>query len=67
MAARIERARFLRSILDRDGLTRLLTHTAFLERAKAVVSQKDRDPSRSYAMAMIDLDRFKSINDSYGT
>lgn len=66
VAARIERARFLRSLLDRDGLTRLLTHTAFLERAKAIVSQKDRDPSRSYAMAMIDLDRFKSINDSYG-
>jgi diguanylate cyclase (GGDEF)-like protein len=66
VAARIERARFLRSLLDRDGLTRLLTHTAFLERAKVVVSQKDRDPSRSYAMAMIDLDRFKSINDSYG-
>lgn len=66
VAARIERARFLRSLLDRDGLTRLLTHTAFLERAKAIASQKDRDPSRSYAMAMIDLDRFKSINDSYG-
>ena len=33
-AARIERARFLRNLLERDGLTRLLTHTAFLERAR---------------------------------
>lgn len=66
VAARVERARFLQSLLERDGLTRLLTHTAFLERAKAIVAIKDRDQQRAYAMAMVDLDRFKSINDTYG-
>jgi diguanylate cyclase (GGDEF)-like protein len=62
VAARIERARFLRSLLERDGLTRLLTHTAFLERAGG------RSPGSKTAavMALVDLDDFKSLNDRYG-
>lgn len=66
VAARVERSRFLKSLLTRDGLTRLLTHTAFLERARAAVSRKRRDPDRRDAWVMIDLDRFKSINDTHG-
>jgi diguanylate cyclase (GGDEF)-like protein len=66
VAARIERSRFLKSLLDRDGLTRLLTHTAFLERARSAVAQKRRNPHRSAAWVMIDLDDFKSINDRFG-
>jgi diguanylate cyclase (GGDEF)-like protein len=66
VAARIERARFVKSLLDRDGLTRLLTHTAFIERARAAVSLKSRNPVRNSAWVMIDLDLFKSINDRYG-
>jgi diguanylate cyclase (GGDEF)-like protein len=66
VAARIERARFVKSLLDRDGLTRLLTHTAFVERARAAVSLKSRNPVRNSAWVMIDLDHFKSINDRYG-
>jgi diguanylate cyclase (GGDEF)-like protein len=66
VAARIERARFLKSLLNRDGLTRLLTHTAFLERARAAVSRKRRDPLRRVAWVMVDLDAFKSINDVHG-
>jgi diguanylate cyclase (GGDEF)-like protein len=66
VAARIERARFVKSLLDRDGLTRLLTHTAFVERARAAVSLKSRNPGRNSAWVMIDLDHFKSINDRYG-
>src|SRR5262249_50592064 len=64
-AARIERARFLRSLLERDGLTRLLTHTAFLERARALAEEPrhDRTP---VAMILVDLDGFKSLNDRYG-
>ena len=66
VAARIERSRFLKSLLDRDGLTRLLTHTAFLERARNTIAQKRRNPHRSAAWVMIDLDDFKSINDRFG-
>jgi len=66
VAARIERGRFLRALMDRDGLTRLLTHSAFLERARAAVLRKRRDAGRSLAWVMIDLDHFKSINDGNG-
>jgi diguanylate cyclase (GGDEF)-like protein len=48
----LERAR-------RDGLTGLYTRTAFFESASALSSQP-------YAVAMIDLDNFKAINDTYG-
>ncbi len=65
-AARIERARFLRTLLERDGLTRLLTHTAFLERARALITDGSRRPAKSVALIMIDLDNFKSLNDRYG-
>ncbi|HJW14742.1 MAG TPA: response regulator [Thermoanaerobaculia bacterium] len=65
-AARIERARFLKSLLERDGLTRLLTHTAFLERARALVEEKSRRSGASAAMALMDLDALKALNDRYG-
>jgi len=64
VAARIERARFLRTLLERDGLTRLLTHTVFLERARALANA--RDSKQSLALVVIDLDDFKSMNDRYG-
>jgi diguanylate cyclase (GGDEF)-like protein len=65
-AARIERARFLRNLLERDGLTRLLTHTAFLERARMMATEK-ADPSKTPpAMVLLDLDGFKALNDQYG-
>jgi diguanylate cyclase (GGDEF)-like protein len=65
-AARIERARFLRSLLERDGLTRLLTHTAFLERARAMASKGSGTFARGTVMVLLDLDGFKSLNDRYG-
>jgi diguanylate cyclase (GGDEF)-like protein len=66
VAARIERARFIRGLMDRDGLTRLLTHSAFLERARAAVLRKRRDAGRATAWVMADLDHFKSVNDRNG-
>ena len=66
VAARLERSRFLKSLLDRDGLTRLLTHTAFLERARAALALKQRHAGKLSAWVMIDLDHFKAINDKHG-
>ena len=66
VAARIERARFLRDLVDHDGLTRLLTHTAFLERVKVAIARARRHDAANYALAILDLDHFKSVNDRHG-
>lgn len=46
----------------RDGLTGLLNRTAFFTAAERMASE-DRRP---FAIVMIDIDRFKRINDSHG-
>ncbi len=66
VASRLERARFLKSLVGRDGLTRLLNHTAFLEQARVTLVRKRREPERSVAWVMFDLDRFKVVNDKFG-
>ena len=66
VAARLERARFLRTLVTRDGLTRLLAHTSFMEQAQALVAQKLRHGGSPAALVMIDIDHFKTINDSFG-
>jgi diguanylate cyclase (GGDEF)-like protein len=66
VAARIERSRFVRQLLSRDGLTRLLTHTAFIEAAQALHARYQEDPTRPVGWVMIDVDHFKSVNDRFG-
>jgi diguanylate cyclase (GGDEF)-like protein len=66
VAARLERARFLKTLLNRDGLTRLLTHTSFMEHAQLAVAQKLRSDRSPAALVMVDIDHFKTINDSFG-
>lgn len=66
VAAKLERSRFLKSLLHRDGLTKLLTHTAFMNLAQMAIARKIRIPEKSIGLIMIDIDRFKSINDNYG-
>ena len=66
VAARIERSRFVRQLLSRDGLTRLLTHTAFIEAAQGLHNRQQEDPERAMAWVMIDVDHFKSVNDRFG-
>jgi diguanylate cyclase (GGDEF)-like protein len=59
---RLERARQLRHVLDRDNLTGLLNRAAFKRELQAWV----RQPGGEGAIVMIDVDRFKQINDTYG-
>lgn len=67
VAGRLERARFLRSLVEHDGLTGLLTHTAFLERAKQVIKDvRSASQKSAPAFVMMDVDHFKKVNDSYG-
>ena len=66
VAARIERSRFVRQLLSRDGLTRLLTHTAFIEAAQALHTRQQEKPEHAVAWVMIDVDHFKSVNDRFG-
>lgn len=66
IAARVERACLLRELVERDGLTRLFTHTAFAVRVDAIVAERRREPGRGAALAMLDVDHFKAINDLNG-
>ena len=61
---RIERFRENRRSSLLDGLTGLLNHTAAKSRLKAMVGLTSA--GGALTVAMIDIDHFKSINDTYG-
>lgn len=65
IAARAARARQLRAYLVRDGLTGLLNHTATNQRLDAELARARRGAG-VVTLAMIDIDRFKAVNDTYG-
>lgn len=65
VSARLERARFLKTLLHRDGLTNLLNHSSFMEQAQMVVAQQKRH-SKCTALIIIDVDYFRSINERHG-
>jgi diguanylate cyclase (GGDEF)-like protein len=50
---------------DRDQLTGLLNRHAFHRRAKACL-MRGRDSQAHFVITVIDLDRFKQLNDNYG-
>ncbi|MBT9505683.1 diguanylate cyclase [Rhodoferax sp.] len=63
--SKIERYRALRRSMQHDSLTGLLNHGACKEKLAAAVSTAGTDAGR-LAVAMIDIDHFKKINDEYG-
>ncbi|MFZ6774781.1 diguanylate cyclase [Undibacterium sp. SXout7W] len=65
LSTRAERYRSLRALIMRDGLTGLFNHTAIKEHLASEVLQARRN-GLPLALAMIDLDNFKQINDSFG-
>lgn len=63
--SRLERLRVLRAYMVQDSLTGLLNHTTFRSMLAQEVSYCQRQNGR-LALAMIDLDHFKDVNDIYG-
>jgi diguanylate cyclase (GGDEF)-like protein len=63
--SRIDRSKILRSYMLRDSLTNLLNHTAFRNVLSHEVKRCQRQKA-GLALAMLDIDNFKSVNDTYG-
>jgi diguanylate cyclase (GGDEF)-like protein len=62
---RVERSRALRSLIMRDGMTGLYNHVSIKEQLLREMARSKREGT-SLALAMVDLDFFKKINDTYG-
>lgn len=62
MAARY---RLLRSIMSNDSLTGLLAHSKIMDALARELARGSRN-STELSFVMIDIDHFKSINDTYG-
>jgi len=60
-----ERGRELKHLADHDQLTHALTRRAFLQRAQQIFLQAVNQ-STNMSCVMVDIDRFKSVNDGYG-
>jgi diguanylate cyclase (GGDEF)-like protein len=65
VALRAERGRALRRLMVRDGLTGLLNHTTLMSQLDLEVARAVRRKS-ALSFAMIDIDHFKKVNDTYG-
>lgn len=65
VSLRAERMRTLRSLMVRDSLTGLYNHTTTTEMLVSSLAHAKRQ-QECLVMVMIDLDAFKSVNDTYG-
>jgi len=65
ITARVQRARILRSFMVRDSLTGLYNHTTTFEYLNREFARAKRHQT-PLTFAMLDLDHFKSVNDTYG-
>jgi len=63
--ARAARARKVSELMSQDSLTGLLKHSNIKDRLAQEVERTHRQGS-VMAMAMVDLDHFKSVNDTWG-
>jgi diguanylate cyclase (GGDEF)-like protein len=65
VAARAERMKVIRSFMIRDSMTGLYNHTATKEHLDTAIANAQRKQGE-VCFAMIDVDKFKSVNDTYG-
>lgn len=63
--SRAKRYRMIRSFMTRDGMTGLLNHTYTKEQLQIELERAVRQ-NTPLSCALIDLDEFKKINDTYG-
>lgn len=66
VTARRQAEEHLRHAALHDPLTDLPNRALFLERLERLLDRAHRDPSRRFAVLLMDLDRFKTITDSLG-
>jgi diguanylate cyclase (GGDEF)-like protein len=57
--------RSIRDMARTDGLTGLLNHRTFMEKLAEEYKRLDRDP-RPFSLLLMDIDKFKNVNDKYG-
>lgn len=62
---RAQRARDMRFFMEHDSLTGLLNHSHLKQRLEEELLRASRI-GNELSFAMIDIDRFKSVNDTYG-
>jgi diguanylate cyclase (GGDEF)-like protein len=62
---RLDRRRLLREMTERDPLTRCLSRRALLDALASRLSEARRH-ARLLSVALLDVDRFKRVNDTYG-
>ena len=65
VAIRAERMRVLRSLMVRDSLTGLFNHTFIAQFLSNCRSEAERNGGY-FCFAMLDVDHFKAVNDTYG-
>ncbi len=65
VVVRAERTRTLRSLMMRDSLTGLLNHTTLTQFLGATLAAAQRHDGH-LCFAMLDVDHFKRVNDSFG-
>lgn len=65
VSLRADRMRTLRGLMAKDSLTGLYNHTTTTEMLVSSLAYAERQ-QESLAVVMIDLDKFKSVNDTYG-
>ncbi|MBF0193285.1 MAG: diguanylate cyclase [Magnetococcales bacterium] len=65
VTSRVKRSRTLRNFMIRDGLTGLYNHTQTKELLDLEIERAKRNNSK-LSFAMVDMDKFKLVNDTYG-
>ncbi len=65
VVSRAERMKIIRSQMVRDSMTGLFNHTATKEQLDTAIAHAQRK-QEEVCFAMIDVDKFKRVNDTYG-